>query len=54
VVNPTVDPRGRYAPNHGDPMDCRPNAMASLIRSKDAYDISTGNDARADRHGIVT
>ena len=36
-------------------MDCSsPNAMASLIRNKDAYDISTGNDADSDRHGIVT
>ena len=36
-------------------MDCSsPNAMASLIRNKDEYDIATGNDADADRHGIVT
>jgi phosphoglucomutase len=28
--------------------------MASLIGAKDDYDISTGNDADADRHGIVT
>jgi phosphoglucomutase len=28
--------------------------MASLIGAKDAFDISTGNDADADRHGIVT
>ena len=36
-------------------MDCSsPNAMASLIKNKDAYDISTGNDADSDRHGIVT
>ena len=36
-------------------MDCSsPNAMASLIGNKDAYDISTGNDADSDRHGIVT
>jgi len=28
--------------------------MASLIRQKDAYDVATGNDADADRHGIVT
>jgi phosphoglucomutase len=35
-------------------MDCSsPNAMASLIANKSAYDISTGNDADADRHGIV-
>jgi len=36
-------------------MDCSsPNAMASLIANKDAYDIATGNDADSDRHGIVT
>lgn len=29
-------------------------AMASLIAVKDKFDISTGNDADADRHGIVT
>jgi phosphoglucomutase len=28
--------------------------MASLITRKDSYDIATGNDADADRHGIVT
>jgi phosphoglucomutase len=28
--------------------------MASLIANRDAYDIATGNDADADRHGIVT
>jgi phosphoglucomutase len=36
-------------------MDCSsPSAMASLIRQKDGYDVATGNDADADRHGIVT
>ena len=36
-------------------MDCSsPNAMASLIQNRSAYEISTGNDADADRHGIVT
>ena len=28
--------------------------MASLIANKDAFQISTGNDADSDRHGIVT
>ena len=28
--------------------------MASLIAQRDDYDIATGNDADADRHGIVT
>ncbi len=36
-------------------MDCSsPSAMASLIHRKDEYQIATGNDADADRHGIVT
>ena len=58
VVNPTVDPRWAFMTLDTDGkirMDCSsPNAMASLIGNKDAYDISTGNDADADRHGIVT
>ena len=28
--------------------------MASLVASRDKFDIATGNDADADRHGIVT
>ena len=36
-------------------MDCSSEyAMASLIAARHDYDISTGNDADADRHGIVT
>jgi phosphoglucomutase len=36
-------------------MDCSsPYAMASLIARKDEFDVCTGNDADADRHGIVT
>src|SRR5690606_20521220 len=36
-------------------MDCSsPHAMASLIRQRERFDIATGNDADADRHGIVT
>ena len=36
-------------------MDCSsPYAMASLIENRMDFDISTGNDADADRHGIVT
>ncbi len=58
VVNPRVDPQWAFMTLDWDGkirMDCSsPSAMASLIRSKDAYDISTGNDADADRHGIVT
>jgi alpha-D-glucose phosphate-specific phosphoglucomutase len=58
VVNSLVDPTWRFMTLDGDGkirMDCSsPHAMASLIRSKDDYQISTGNDADADRHGIVT
>lgn len=36
-------------------MDCSsPYCMANVVADKDKYDISTGNDADADRHGIVT
>ncbi len=58
VINPKVDPTWRFMTLDTDGkirMDCSsPNAMASLIKNKDAYDISTGNDADSDRHGIVT
>jgi phosphoglucomutase len=58
VVNPEVDPRWSFMTLDWDGrirMDCSsPFAMASLIGTKDAYDISTGNDADSDRHGIVT
>ncbi len=58
VINPKVDPTWRFMTLDWDGkirMDCSsPNAMASLIANRDAFDISTGNDADADRHGIVT
>jgi phosphoglucomutase len=58
VVNPEVDPTWRFMTLDTDGkirMDCSsPNAMASLIANRDRFDISTGNDADADRHGIVT
>ncbi|MCG5213753.1 phosphoglucomutase (alpha-D-glucose-1,6-bisphosphate-dependent) [Streptosporangium sp. KLBMP 9127] len=58
VVNPDVDPTWRFMTLDWDGkirMDCSsPYAMASLIKNRDAYQISTGNDADADRHGIVT
>ncbi|WP_347355016.1 phosphoglucomutase (alpha-D-glucose-1,6-bisphosphate-dependent), partial [Intrasporangium sp.] len=58
VVNPEVDPTWRFMTLDWDGkirMDCSsPYAMASLIGSKDTYDLATGNDADADRHGIVT
>ncbi|MGA8995628.1 MAG: phosphoglucomutase (alpha-D-glucose-1,6-bisphosphate-dependent) [Nocardioidaceae bacterium] len=58
VVNPLVDPTWRFMTLDWDGkirMDCSsPSAMASLISRKDEYQIATGNDADADRHGIVT
>ena len=58
VVNPLVDPTWRFMTLDWDGairMDCSsPDAMASLIAARDRFQISTGNDADADRHGIVT
>ncbi|MCK1820908.1 phosphoglucomutase (alpha-D-glucose-1,6-bisphosphate-dependent) [Streptomyces sp. XM83C] len=58
VVNPLTDPTWRFMTLDWDGrirMDCSsPHAMASLIRQRDRFDIATGNDADADRHGIVT
>jgi phosphoglucomutase len=66
VVNPTVDPQWAFMTLDWDEkirMDCSsPSAMASLIArmsadassGQPAFDIATGNDADADRHGIVT
>jgi phosphoglucomutase len=58
VVNPLVDPTWRFMTLDWDGkirMDCSsPSAMASLISRKDDYAIATGNDADADRHGVVT
>ena len=58
VVNPLADPTWRFMTLDWDGairMDCSsPHAMASLIEVRDQYQIATGNDADADRHGIVT
>ncbi|HYY12662.1 MAG TPA: phosphoglucomutase (alpha-D-glucose-1,6-bisphosphate-dependent) [Kineosporiaceae bacterium] len=58
VVNPLVDPTWRFMTLDWDGkirMDCSsPYAMASLIANRDQYQLATGNDADADRHGIVT
>ena len=61
VVNDAVDPRWAFMPLDTDGkirMDCSsPSAMANLIeimKGGSAYDVATGNDADADRHGIVT
>ncbi|ANG84263.1 phosphoglucomutase (alpha-D-glucose-1,6-bisphosphate-dependent) [Microbacterium aurantiacum] len=58
VVNPDVDPTWRFMTLDWDEkirMDpSSPSAMASLVAKRHDYDILTGNDADADRHGIVT
>ena len=58
VINPVTDPTWRFMCLDWDGkirMDCSsPYAMASLISNRDAFQISTGNDADSDRHGIVT
>ncbi|GAB2517241.1 Phosphoglucomutase [Corynebacterium atrinae] len=58
VVNPLVDATWRFMTLDTDGkirMDCSsPNSMASLVHNRDKFDIATGNDADADRHGIVT
>jgi phosphoglucomutase len=58
VVNPLVDGTFRFMTLDWDGkirMDCSsPYAMASLVAQRDAYQVATGNDADADRHGIVT
>jgi phosphoglucomutase len=58
VVNPTIDPRFAFMTCDYDGqirMDCSSSwAMANLIRLADRFQVSFGNDADADRHGIVT
>ncbi|WP_309128246.1 phosphoglucomutase (alpha-D-glucose-1,6-bisphosphate-dependent) [Microbacterium sp.] len=58
VVNPEVDPTWRFMTLDWDEkirMDpSSPSAMASLVAKRGDYDVLTGNDADADRHGIVT
>jgi phosphoglucomutase len=58
VVNDVVDPTFGFMCVDRDGkirMDCSsPYAMAGLIDLKDRFSIAFGNDADADRHGIVT
>jgi phosphoglucomutase len=58
VVNPSVDPRWSFMTLDWDEkirMDpSSPSAMASVVARAGEFDILTGNDADADRHGIVT
>jgi len=58
VVNPDVDPTWKFMTLDWDEkirMDpSSPYAMAALVARRHDYDVLTGNDADADRHGIVT
>ncbi len=58
VVNPLVDPAWAFMTLDWDGkirMDpSSKSAMASVVARRDEFDILTGNDADADRHGIVT
>jgi len=58
VVNNAVDPTWSFMTLDWDGkirMDpSSPSAMASVLAHQHDYDILTGNDADADRHGIVT
>ena len=58
VLNPYVDPTFRFMTCDWDGkvrMDCSsPFAMASMIASRDRYDVSFACDTDHDRHGIVT
>jgi phosphoglucomutase len=58
VVNPRVDPAWPFMTLDWDGkirMDpSSPSVMASVVAHQHEYDIVTGNDADADRHGIVT
>jgi len=58
VTNTTVDPTFGFLTVDWDGkirMDpSSPYAMARLVELRDRFDIAVGNDADADRHGIVT
>ncbi len=57
VVNTAIDPRFAFMTVDHDGkirMDCSsPYAMAKLVELRGAYQVAFGNDADADRHGIV-
>jgi phosphoglucomutase len=58
IVNDRVDPTFAFMTYDWDGkirMDpSSPSAMANLIALKDRFDVALGNDADADRHGVVT
>jgi len=57
VTNPTVDPTFGFMTLDWDGrirMDpSSPSAMARLVELRDRFDLALGNDADADRHGVV-
>jgi phosphoglucomutase len=58
VTNKTVDPQFGFMTADWDGkirMDpSSPHAMARLVGLRDRFDLALGNDADADRHGVVT
>ncbi len=58
VTDTRLDPRWSFMTLDHDGkirMDCSsPYCMANVVADRANYDISTGNDADSDRHGIVT
>lgn len=58
VVNDKIDPTFRFMTLDHDGkirMDCSsPYAMAGLVNLKARFQVALGNDADADRHGIIT
>ena len=58
IVNKTIDPRFSFMTLDHDGkirMDCSsPYAMVPLVALRSSYAVAFGNDADADRHGIVT
>jgi phosphoglucomutase len=57
VTNPQIDPRFAFMTVDHDGkirMDCSsPYAMAKLVDLRSEYQVAFGNDADADRHGVV-
>jgi phosphoglucomutase len=58
ITNDRIDPQFGFMPLDWDGrirMDpSSPYAMARLVELRDRFDVALGNDADADRHGIVT
>jgi phosphoglucomutase len=58
IVNDRIDPTFRFMTLDHDGkirMDCSsPHAMAGLVSLRERFQVAAGNDADADRHGIVT